>query len=35
MVKNGNFIPKWEVNDLKNKIFVTPKVISYNNGGHL
>ena len=36
-MKNGNFIPKWGVNDhqiCNVKIFVTPKEAIYNNGGH-
>ena len=35
VMKNGNFIPKWGVNDHQMchvKIFVTPKAVIYNNG---
>ena len=38
VMKNENFIPKWGVSDHQmclEKIFVTPKVAIYNNGGHL
>ena len=37
MVKNGKFIPKMGSERPSNvlcKVFITPKVAVYNNGGH-